>query len=84
MSSWYHGEQCPRVYWRKMPGRFEHITVGETGDLWTVDASGKVWKQEQTVVTVASSQVAEPREMTSFNDFDKTDTSDQSDWEVVP
>ena len=54
-------------YWRKMPGRFEHIAVGEMGDLWTVDSSGKVWKQERTVVTVASSHVAKPAETTLFD-----------------
>ena len=72
-------------YWRKMPGRFEHITVGETGDLCTVDTSGKVWKQEQMVVTVASPLVAEPREleMTFSGEMSTSVTSDQSDWEVV-
>ena len=64
-------------YWRRMPGQFEHVAVhGETGDLWTVDRSGKVWKQEQVVMSVASLQVAKSIVNTSV-------PRDQSDWEMV-
>ena len=66
-------------YWRKMPGRFEHIAVGEKGDLWTVDGSGKVWKKEQMVVTVASSKVAKSGETV----FGTSVPRDQSDWEML-
>ena len=41
-------------YWRKMPGKYEHITVGEFGELWTMDSKGQVWKQEWKVMTFAS------------------------------
>lgn len=38
-------------YWRKMPGKYyEHISVGESGDLWTMDSKGCVWRQEWTML----------------------------------
>jgi hypothetical protein len=71
-------------YWRKMPGRFEHIAVnGETGGLWTMDSDGKVWKQEQVVVSVASSQVEKPTEATLLDETSTSVPRDQSDWEMV-
>ena len=65
-------------YWRKMPGKYEHITVGEFGELWTMDSKGQVWKQEWKVMTVAS-QLAQEKEV----EFEKSMVIDQSDWEVL-
>ena len=65
-------------YWRKMPGKYEHITVGEFGDLWTMDSKGQVWKQEWKVMTVAS-QLARGRE----EEFEKSMMIDQSEWEML-
>lgn len=72
-------------YRRRMPGRFEHIAVqGERGDVWTMDSIGKVWKQEQVVMSVASSQVAKLREtMFNKNVVSTSVPRDQSDWEMV-
>ena len=65
-------------YWRKMPGKYEHITVGEFGELWTMDSKGQVWKQEWKVMTVAS-QLAQEKEV----EFEKSMMIDQSDWEML-
>ena len=65
-------------YWRKMPGKYEHITVGEFGELWTMDSKGQVWKQEWKVMTVAS-QLAQGKE----EEFEKSMIVDQSDWEML-
>ena len=65
-------------YWRKMPGKYEHITVGEFGELWTMDSKGQVWKQERQVMTVAS-QLAQGKEA----DFEKSMMIDQSEWEML-
>ena len=76
-------------YWRRMPGRFEHIAVGETGDLWTVDASGKVWKQQQIVVTVAatsSHSTENSRETSPVNtacSVPSLSSQSDHDWELV-
>ena len=65
-------------YWRKMPGKYEHITVGEFGELWTMDSKGQVWKQEWKVMTVAS-QLAQGKEA----EFEKSMMIDQSEWEML-
>ena len=65
-------------YWRKMPGKYEHITVGEFGELWTMDSKGQVWKQEWKVMTVGS-QLARSKE----EEFEKSMVVDHSEWEMV-
>ena len=65
-------------YWRKMPGKYEHITVGEFGELFTMDSKGQVWKQEWKVMTVAS-RLAQGKE----EEFEKSMANDQSDWEML-
>ena len=65
-------------YWRKMPGKYEHITVGEFGELWTMDSKGQVWKQEWKVMTVAS-RLAQGKE----EEFEKSMAIEQSDWEMI-
>ena len=64
-------------YWRKMPGKYEHITVGEFGDLWTMDSKGQVWKQEWKVITVGS-QLVQGKE-----DLEEDVIVDQSEWEML-
>ena len=66
-------------YWRKMPGKYEKITVGEFGDLWTMDSKGQVWKQEWKVMTVGS-QLTQDKD-----EFEEAVVVDQSDldWEML-
>lgn len=40
-------------FWRKLPGKYEHITTGAFGELWTLDSKGQVWKQEWKVLQVS-------------------------------
>lgn len=56
-------------FWRKLPGKYEHITTGAFGELWTLDNKGQVWKQEWKVIQVSDMQ---------FN-FDSSPES----WEFV-
>lgn len=64
-------------YWRKMPGKYEHITVGEFGDLWTMDAKGQVWRQEWKVMTVSSQPTTKKEE-----EFEKSVIVDHG-WEML-
>ena len=41
-------------FWRKLPGKYEHITTGALGELWTLDNKGQVWKQEWKVIDVSA------------------------------
>ncbi len=63
-------------YWRRMPGRYEHLATGQNGELWTLDPKGQVWKQESKILTVSHDSKA------GQNDFETSMTVDQS-WEVV-
>ena len=41
-------------YWRRMPGKkYAHITTSPSGDLWTLDEKGQVWKQECKAIAVS-------------------------------
>lgn len=40
-------------FWRKLPGKYEHVTTGAFGELWTLDSKGQVWKQEWKVIQVS-------------------------------
>ena len=60
-------------FWRKMPGKYEHITTGMFGELWTLDGKGQVWKQEWKVITVSD----------MHTDFDPSTTGDSEAWEFV-
>lgn len=40
-------------FWRKLPGKYDHITTGAFGELWTLDNKGQVWKQEWKVIRVS-------------------------------
>ena len=63
-------------YWRRMPGRYEHITTGTFGELWTLDSKGQVWKQEWKILAVSHDPQA------GQDDFEMSMVVDQS-WEVV-
>ena len=63
-------------YWRRMPGKYVHITTGVFGELWTLDARGQVWKQEWKVLAVSHKPNAGQK------DFEMSMVVDQS-WEVV-
>lgn len=64
-------------YWRKMPGKYDHITVGEFGDLWTMDAKGQVWRQEWKVMSVSSEQMTKKEE-----EFERSVIVDHG-WEML-
>ena len=57
-------------FWRRMPGKYEHITTGEFGELWTLDDKGQVWKQEWKVIRVCTEE------------FDRT-INDPETWEFL-
>ena len=59
------------TFWRKLPGKYEHITTGPFGELWTLDSKGQVWKQEWKVIRV------------SDVDFDSSMVADPESWEFV-
>lgn len=40
-------------FWKKLPGRYEHISTGAFGELWTLDDKGQVWKQESRVMRIS-------------------------------
>ncbi len=63
-------------YWRRMPGRYEHLAAGQFGDLWTLDSKGQVWKQEWKILAVSHDPKA------GQDDFETSMVVDQS-WEVV-
>ena len=60
-------------FWRKLPGKYEHITTGAFGELWTLDNKGQVWKQEWKVIQVSDMQ---------FN-FDGSTMTDPESWEFL-
>lgn len=60
-------------YWRKMPGKYEHITTGSFGELWTLDNQGQVWKQEWKVTKVSD----------MHPDFNASMMADPESWEFV-
>ena len=60
-------------FWRKMPGKYEHIATGMYGELWTLDSKGQVWKQEWKVITVSD----------MHNDFEANVTGNSEAWEFV-
>jgi hypothetical protein len=60
-------------FWRKLPGKYEHITTGRHGELWTLDNKGQVWKQEWKVINVSDIQ---------YN-FDSNVTTDPESWEFL-
>lgn len=61
------------AFWRKLPGKYEHITTGAFGELWTLDGKGQVWKQEWKVVQVSDMHA----------DFDPSVMGDPDSWEFV-
>ena len=63
-------------YWRRMPGRYEHLATGRFGELWTLDSKGQVWRQEWKVLAVSQDPKA------GQDDFETSMVVDQS-WEVV-
>lgn len=63
-------------YWRRMPGRYEHITTGMFGELWTLDSKGQVWKQELKVLSLSHNSKVDQ------SDFEVSMVVDRS-WEVV-
>ena len=36
-----------------MPGKYAHISTSPSGDLWTLDEKGQVWKQECKAIAVS-------------------------------
>lgn len=58
-------------FWRKLPGKYEHISTGPYGELWTLDNKGQVWKQEWKVIQVSDMHL----------DFDAG--ADPESWEFI-
>ena len=63
-------------FWRKIPGKYEHITTGAFGELWTLDNKGQVWKQEWKVIHVSDmhsniegSTITDPESWEFINDL---------------
>ena len=67
-------------YWRKMPGKYEHVAVGEFGDLWTMDDQGRVWKQEWTIMKAVSKQCYAQSISKRLEQSDSSSASVSSDW----
>ena len=63
-------------YWRRMPGKYSHLAIGPSGNLWTLDKKGQVWRQESKALAV--SQQPESNE----DDLEMSVEMDPS-WEVV-
>ena len=60
-------------FWRKLPGKYEHISTGPCGELWTLDNKGQVWKQEWKVIQVSDMHM----------DFDAGLLADPESWEFI-
>ena len=60
-------------FWRRLPGKYQHITTGAFGELWTLDDNGQVWKQEVKAIQVSN----------MHKDFDASITVDPESWEFV-
>ena len=63
-------------YWRRMPGKYAHITTSPSGDLWTLDEKGQVWKQEWKAIAILQDPGA------SRSELEMSMVVDHS-WEVV-
>ena len=63
-------------YWRRMPGKYAHISTSPSGDLWTLDEKGQVWKQECKAIAVSQDPGASRSELEMSMVVDHT-------WEVV-
>ena len=50
-------------YWRRMPGKYAHISTSPSGDLWTLDEKGQVWKQECKAIAVSQDPGASRSEL---------------------
>jgi len=67
---------CRGNYWRRMPGKYAHITTSPSGDLWALDEKGQVWKQEWRAMVVSQDPDASRGELEMSMVVDQT-------WEVV-
>lgn len=63
-------------YWRRMPGKYAHITSSPSGDLWALDEKGQVWRQEWRAMVVSQDPDASRGELEMSMVVDQT-------WEVV-